>query len=66
MSETKVQRFKEMSLQEHLRELRTRLFKASVVIIIGTVVAWSFYPQIFAILSKPVTAIVEQIGRAHV
>ena len=55
-----MQRFKEMSLQEHLRELRTRLFKASVVIIIGTVVAWSFYPQIFAILSKPVTAIVEQ------
>ena len=60
MSETKVQRFKEMSLQEHLRELRTRLFKASVSIVIGTVVAWAFYPQIFEILSKPVNAIVEQ------
>ena len=60
MSETKVQRFKEMSLQEHLRELRTRLFKASVSILIGTVVAWSFYPQIFEILSQPVNAIVEQ------
>jgi sec-independent protein translocase protein TatC len=60
LPETKVQRFKEMSLQEHLRELRTRLFKASVSIVIGTVVAWSFYPQIFAILSQPVNAIVEQ------
>jgi sec-independent protein translocase protein TatC len=60
LSETKVQRFKEMSLQEHLRELRTRLFKASVSILIGTVIAWVFYPQIFAILSQPVNAIVEQ------
>jgi len=60
LSETKVQRFKEMSLQEHLRELRTRLFKASVSIVIGTVIAWVFYPQIFEILSQPVNAIVEQ------
>jgi sec-independent protein translocase protein TatC len=57
---TKVQRFKEMSLIEHLRELRTRLFKASLAIVIGTVVAWSFYPQIFEILSQPVNVIVEQ------
>jgi sec-independent protein translocase protein TatC len=57
---TKVQRFKEMSLVEHLRELRTRLFKASLAIVIGTVVAWSFYPQIFEILSQPVNQIVEQ------
>jgi sec-independent protein translocase protein TatC len=57
---TKVQRFKEMSLIEHLRELRTRLFKASLAIVIGTVVAWSFYPRIFEILSQPVNVIVEQ------
>lgn len=49
-----------MSLIEHLRELRTRLFKASLAIVIGTVVAWSFYPQIFEILSQPVNVIVEQ------
>ena len=49
-----------MSLVEHLRELRTRLFKASLAIVIGTVVAWSFYPQIFEILSQPVNQIVEQ------
>lgn len=60
MPATKVQRFKEMSLIEHLRELRTRLFKASLAIVIGTVVAWSFYPQIFEILSQPVNVIVEQ------
>jgi sec-independent protein translocase protein TatC len=57
---TKVQRFKEMSLIEHLRELRSRLFKASVAIVIGTVVAWGFYPQIFDILSQPVNVIVEK------
>jgi len=57
---TKVQRFKEMSLIEHLRELRNRLFKASVAIVIGTVLAWGFYPQIFEILSQPVNVIVEQ------
>ena len=49
-----------MSLIEHLRELRTRLFKASVAIVIGTVAAWGFYPQIFDILSQPVNEIVEK------
>jgi sec-independent protein translocase protein TatC len=57
---TKVQRFKEMSLIEHLRELRSRLFKASVAIVIGTVAAWGFYPQIFDLLSQPVNDIVEK------
>ena len=60
MPATKVQRFKEMSLIEHLRELRSRLFKASVAIVIGTVAAWGFYPQIFEILSQPVNEIVEK------
>ena len=60
MPATKVQRFKEMSLIEHLRELRNRLFKASLAIVIGTVIAWSFYPRIFEILSQPVTTIVDQ------
>ncbi len=60
MPATKVQRFKEMSLIEHLRELRNRLFKASLAIVIGTVVAWGFYPQIFEILSQPVNVIVEK------
>jgi len=57
---TKVQRFKEMSLIEHLRELRNRLFKASLAIVIGTVLAWGFYPQIFEVLSQPVNEIVEK------
>jgi sec-independent protein translocase protein TatC len=55
-----VQRFKEMSLIEHLRELRNRLFKASLAIVIGTVLAWGFYPQIFEVLSQPVNEIVEK------
>ena len=49
-----------MSLIEHLRELRNRLFKASLAIVIGTVLAWGFYPQIFEVLSQPVNEIVEK------
>ena len=60
MPATKVQRFREMSLIEHLRELRNRLFKASLAIVIGTVLAWGFYPQIFEVLSQPVNEIVEK------
>ena len=60
MPATKVQRFKEMSLIEHLSELRNRLFKASLAIVIGTVLAWGFYPQIFEVLSQPVNEIVEK------
>jgi sec-independent protein translocase protein TatC len=60
LTATKVQRFKEMSLIEHLRELRNRLFKASLAIVIGTVLAWGFYPQIFEVLSQPVNEIVEK------
>jgi len=60
LSSLKNQRFREMTLQEHLVELRKRLFKALLVITVGTVVAWSFYPAIFDILSKPVNDIVTQ------
>jgi len=56
---TKVQRFQEMSLQAHLRELRKRLFRAILAVVIGTVIAWSFYPPIFDLLSGPVNKIVE-------
>lgn len=58
MASSKLHRFQEMTLNEHLVELRKRLFRSLLAITIGTVVAWSFYPAIFEILSEPVNEIV--------
>jgi len=42
-----------MTLVEHLRELRNRLFWSFVAIGIGAVVGWIFYTPIFHVVSKP-------------
>ena len=42
-----------MPLVEHLRELRNRLFKSIIAIILGMVAAWIFYDQIYDFLSRP-------------
>jgi sec-independent protein translocase protein TatC len=42
-----------MSLVEHLRELRNRMFKAAIAIVIGMALAWVFYDQLFALLKDP-------------
>lgn len=42
-----------MPLVEHLRELRNRLVKAVLAIILATVVAWIFYDQILTFLTGP-------------
>ncbi|MGA0130826.1 MAG: twin-arginine translocase subunit TatC, partial [Candidatus Nanopelagicales bacterium] len=39
-----------MSLREHLQELRKRLTTAAIAIVIGTVIAWFFYEEIFGFL----------------
>ncbi|MFM1964323.1 MAG: twin-arginine translocase subunit TatC [Actinomycetota bacterium] len=49
-----------MPLVEHLRELRSRLVKASIAILAGMVVGWIYYDAIFAWLSAPFEAVVEQ------
>ena len=49
-----------MPLTEHLRELRSRLVKAGIAIAIGMVIGWIYYPQIFAWLSAPFSAAVDQ------
>lgn len=46
-----------MPLVEHLRELRSRLTKAVVGIVLGTVIALVFYEQILNWLSEPYSAI---------
>lgn len=49
-----------MPLHEHLRELRSRVVKASIAIVLGMVVGWIFYADIFAWLSAPFEQAVEQ------
>ncbi|MCB0914090.1 MAG: twin-arginine translocase subunit TatC [Actinobacteria bacterium] len=49
-----------MTLTEHLRELRSRLFKSALAIVVGMVVAWIFYDPIYAFLSEPITKVIEQ------
>lgn len=49
-----------MPLVEHLRELRSRLVKAGLALVAGMVVGWIYYDEIFAWLSAPFEAVVEQ------
>ena len=49
-----------MPLTEHLRELRSRLVKSGIAIIIGMGVGWVYYPTLFAWLSRPFNDVVAQ------
>lgn len=42
-----------MTLVEHLRELRNRVFKGVVAIAVGMVLGWIFYNQLFELLVQP-------------
>ncbi|UWZ39847.1 twin-arginine translocase subunit TatC [Dactylosporangium roseum] len=42
-----------MTLMEHLRELRSRLFKACLAILIGIIVAWFFAQHVLTIIQDP-------------
>jgi sec-independent protein translocase protein TatC len=47
-----------MPLTGHLRELRSRLFKSGIAIVIGMVIGWIYYAEIFIWLSKPFTDVI--------
>ena len=49
-----------MPLTEHLRELRSRLVKSGIAVVVGMVVGWIAYPTIFDLLSQPFEGAVEQ------
>ena len=43
-----------MPLREHLRELRQRLIKAGIAILIGAVIGWFLYQPLFEALTRPI------------
>ncbi|WP_019633870.1 twin-arginine translocase subunit TatC [Actinomadura atramentaria] len=46
-----------MSLMEHLRELRNRLIKAILALVVGGVIGWLFFDPIWDFLKQPYTRI---------
>jgi sec-independent protein translocase protein TatC len=53
----------QMTLTEHLRELRRRLFISLCAIAVGFVVGWIFYAQLFDLLIRPYTSVVRELAR---
>lgn len=49
----------DMSLVEHLKELRNRLLRAAVAVVIGALLGWIFYERIFDFLTVPYCDVVE-------
>jgi sec-independent protein translocase protein TatC len=60
LKERGVEQSAAMPLTEHLRELRSRLVKSGIAIALGMVIGWIYYDQLFAWLSAPFAAAVEQ------
>jgi sec-independent protein translocase protein TatC len=52
-----------MTLVEHLRELRNRLFVSFVAIAVASVVGWVFYERIFTFLTRPFELAADELVR---
>jgi sec-independent protein translocase protein TatC len=50
-----------MPLREHLRELRTRLLKSGLAVVVGAVVGWFLYDPLVHALTQPLT----KVGSEH-
>lgn len=47
----------EMSLVEHLAELRTRIVRIALAVVLGAIVAWFFYDEVSTLLLQPYCAL---------
>jgi sec-independent protein translocase protein TatC len=54
-----------MTLTEHLREFRNRLFISVAAIVVGTIVAWIFYGHIATWLLQPIEHVRVQLAQQH-
>lgn len=50
-----------MSLGDHFRELRARIMRAFAYLVVGTVIAFFFYEQLFALIYDPYVQAAEQL-----
>lgn len=50
-----------MSLGEHLRELRTRLFRSVIAVVVAFCVAFYFYDPIFDVVAKPMNDVLAEV-----
>ncbi|MET0999508.1 MAG: twin-arginine translocase subunit TatC [Marmoricola sp.] len=55
-----------MSLSDHFRELRARVMRASLYLVIGTIVALFFYDFLFSLIFEPYNTAREQLGEKAV
>jgi sec-independent protein translocase protein TatC len=53
----------QMTLTEHLRELRARLFVSLCAIVLGFIVAWAFYQQIYGQLRHPLQVAIDHLNQ---
>jgi sec-independent protein translocase protein TatC len=51
-----------MALVDHLRELRARLLRSVVVLILAMAVAWFFYDQLLELVLKPYNDAADELG----
>jgi sec-independent protein translocase protein TatC len=42
-----------MALVDHLRELRARILRVALLLVVATIVAWFFYDQLFNLILRP-------------
>ncbi|MBC8103280.1 MAG: twin-arginine translocase subunit TatC [Cytophagales bacterium] len=52
----------QMELVEHLAELRNRIIRCALYIVIGMVVTYNLYDRIFTILAYPLAPILQKVG----
>lgn len=60
MAEVEHEDFKEMELWEHLAELRTRLMRAALYVVVGLIAAWTIYPWLYKLLFWPMQPIFKE------
>src|SRR6266581_2215418 len=51
---------REMELWEHLSELRSRIFRALIYLVVGAIVCWFLYPTLSAFIQKPFWPLVQK------
>lgn len=51
---------REMELWEHLAELRSRIFRALIYLVVGAVVCWFLYPSLYRLIQAPLDPIVRK------